>query len=109
MTDELKLSLDRGGKESKGQKGLYMVLVLILVSTVAVLALMVMDRTGQGPDHGGLSVDKLETLALKLERQQLYGAAARAWTEYIGKSSPGDAEAAAVWFRTGKLYQEGGD
>jgi hypothetical protein len=57
----------------------------------------------------GLSGKKLEELALKFEDQKLPGAAARAWTEFLESSRPGKDEAARIWFRIGKLQQEGND
>ncbi|MCX5753021.1 MAG: hypothetical protein NTW97_05165 [Candidatus Krumholzibacteria bacterium] len=67
------------------------------------------ERKGRGGDSSGLSDKKLEELALKFEDQKLSGAAARAWTEYLESARPGDEDAARIWFRVGKLYQEGGD
>jgi hypothetical protein len=67
------------------------------------------ERRALGSASSGLSGKKLEELALKLEDQKLPGAAARTWTEYLGSSRPNSDEAARIWFRIGKLYQEGSD
>ncbi len=67
------------------------------------------ERKGRGGDSSGLSGKKIEELALKFEDQKLSGAAARAWTEYLESARPGDEDAARIWFRIGKLYQEGTD
>ena len=66
-------------------------------------------ENGRGGDSSGLSGKKLEELALKFEDQKLSGAAARAWTEYLESARHGDEDAARIWFRIGKLYQDGGD
>ena len=67
------------------------------------------ERRTRSEGSSGLSGKKLEELALKLEDQKLSGAAARAWTEYLESVEPGGEDAARIWFRIGKLYQEGGD
>ena len=67
------------------------------------------ERKGRGGESSGLSGKKIEELALKFEDQKLSGAAARAWTEYLESVRPSGDDAARIWFRIGKLYQEGGD
>jgi len=67
------------------------------------------ERKRGGGDSSGLSGKKLEELALKFEDQKLSGAAARAWAEYLESARPGDEDAARIWFRVGKLYQEASD
>jgi tetratricopeptide (TPR) repeat protein len=91
------------------------ILIVVVAGLVAItLALGLFfgfggERKGRGGDSSGLSGKKLEELALKFEDQKLSGAAARAWTEYLDSARPGDEDAARIWFRIGKLYQEGGD
>jgi len=67
------------------------------------------ERRARSSVSSGLSGKKIEALALKFENQKLPGAAARAWTEYLESSRPGGEEAARIWFRIGKLYQDGSD
>jgi hypothetical protein len=90
--------------------------VALIVMSLVIVALAMWfffgagaERKGRGGGSSGLSGKKLEELALKLEDQKLSGAAARAWTEYLASARHGDEDAARIWFRIGKLYQEGGD
>ncbi len=109
MSDDLKLSLGPGKPEKRGGGVTIVFLAAIAALVAANLVLSISDRPsflGAGP---GLSAGKLEELALKLESQQLHGAAARAWTDYLGAAGLNPGERAAVWYRTGRLYQDGGD
>jgi hypothetical protein len=91
-------------------------MVVLIVAAVVALTLAVGlffgaggEKRGRGGASSGLSGKKLEDLALKFEDQKLPGAAARTWTEYLESTRLGDEDAARVWFRIGKLYQEGSD
>ncbi|UCF06872.1 MAG: hypothetical protein JSV33_07580 [bacterium] len=111
MSEDLKLSLERKRKNRRPVGGTFIVL-LILVLAVSVFNLVWMLRGGGGSrqDAGaGLSAGKLEELALKLEKQHLPSAAARAWTGYLEAERPGGEEAARIWYRIGKLFQENGE
>ncbi len=99
---------DQGGRPNK--------MIVFIVAAVVALTLAAglffgssADRKGHGDASSGLSGKKLEELALKFEDQKLPGAAARAWTEYLESSRPGGEDAARVWFRIGKLYQDASD
>jgi hypothetical protein len=90
----------------------------VLATVIAVLAIAVAlgffyirggGRRGRFEASSGLSNKRLEELALKLENQKLSTAAARTWMEYLESTRPGGSEAARIWFRIGKLYQDGGD
>ena len=100
----------REDNESRPNRVAVMIVAAAIALTLA-LGLLLGNRGERGGSSAssGLSDKKLEELALKLENQKLPGAAARAWTEYLGSSRPGGEEAARIWFRIGKLYQEGGD
>ncbi|MBN2183983.1 MAG: hypothetical protein JW746_01515 [Candidatus Krumholzibacteriota bacterium] len=110
MPDDLKLSLKREEPQRSSPMRLVNLLLIITVVLVAMNLMMriggwQMDRRGSS----GMSAGLLEEHALKLEKQQLYSAAARAWTEYLELESPGSREQAGIWFRIGKLYQDAGD
>ena len=110
MSDDLKLSLNR--EEPPRSSALKLINVLLLI-TVVLVGMNLITRIGgwrmEEKGTSGLSADLLEEHALKLEKQQLYSAAARAWTEYLDLEDPGREEKAGIWYRIGKLYQDGGD
>jgi tetratricopeptide (TPR) repeat protein len=83
--------------------------IIGLILAVSITYLANREERGRSGASSGLSGKKIEELALKFENQKLSGAAARAWTEYLESARPGDEDAARIWFRIGKLYQEGGD
>jgi hypothetical protein len=99
---------DQDGRPNR----LMIVIVAALVAMGLALGLffgtggMKKGREGVSSD---LSGKKLEELALKFEDQKLPGAAARTWTEYLESMRPGKDEVAQIWFRIGKLYQDGSD
>jgi len=110
MPDDLKLSLNR--EEPPQSSALKLVNVLLII-TVVLVGMNLITRIGgwqmEKQGRSGLSANLLEEHALKLEKQQLYSAAARAWTEYLDLEDPGSREQAGIWYRIGKLYQDGGD
>jgi hypothetical protein len=105
MTDDLNLTLDPVRKEKKDRTPL---LVVLLVIAIAVAALDVVMHLGAGGSGGGDPAD-LERVALKLEKQELYGAAAATWIEYLGAASPGAEERARIWYRIGRMREKAGD
>lgn len=100
----------REDRDSRPNRIAIMIVAAAIALTLA-LGLLLGNRGGRGgsPASSGLSEKKIEELALKLENQKLPGAAARAWTEFLESSRPGGEEAARIWFRIGKLHQEGSD
>lgn len=112
MSEELKRSLERPCTHKRRPGGVFAVL-LVLVLAVSIFNLAWMLWGGGGSKRpaadAGLSAGKLEELALKLEKQQLSTAAARAWTGYLEVGRPGGEEAARIWYRVGKLYQASGE
>ncbi|MDD4857831.1 MAG: hypothetical protein PHD74_06965 [Candidatus Krumholzibacteria bacterium] len=84
-------------------------IVVALVAITLALGLFFAGKKEGGGASSGLSGKKLQELALKFEEQKLDGAAARAWTEYLESVRPGGDEAARIWFRVGKLYQDASD
>ncbi|MCU0638542.1 MAG: hypothetical protein MUF59_01520 [Candidatus Krumholzibacteria bacterium] len=109
MADDLKLSLGPVRPEKRGGKAVIVLLAAVAVLAAANLALSIFGGPSTNGTGDGLSAAKLEELALKLEGRQLHGAAAAAWTDYLGAASLPRAERAAIWYRIGKLRQDGGD
>jgi tetratricopeptide (TPR) repeat protein len=107
MADDLNLRLpprdDRGG-DGLGNIRL-LVLLIVFIALVGVIVFLFVGKRLPAVSSD-LSGTKLEELALKLENEHLPGAAARTWTEYIESTRPGSDEAARIWFRVGKLYQD---
>jgi tetratricopeptide (TPR) repeat protein len=88
---------------------LFLVAAVAIILAASVTFLANRETKMQSKGASGLSGKKLEELALKLEDQKLSGAAARAWAEYLESTRPGGEDAARIWFRIGKLYQDSGD
>lgn len=112
MPDELNLALPE--REPKQQRPVgWVPLLLVLVLGVGVANLLVTmlggpSRQGRAIASNGLSADEQRKLALKLERQGLHEAAARAWQAYLARAGLDDRERAKVWYQIGTVYQDGG-
>ena len=105
MSDDLKLTLDTVKKEKKDRTAL---IIALLVIAIALAAPNVAQYfRGLGGSDGDPAV--LERLALKLEKQELYGAAAETWIEYLGAASPGADARARIWYRIGRMREQSGD
>ena len=110
MSDDLNLRLPpRRDDRGDGLGNIRLLLVLILAVGIAGLCVYFFGGKRPAAVSSGLAGKKLEELALKFENQHLPGAAARTWTEYIEATRPGGDEAARIWFRVGKLYQDASD
>ncbi len=83
--------------------------VVALTLALSVFFLTNGEKRSGATGAAGLSAKKLETLALKFEEQKLSGAAARTWADYLDVARPRGKDAAQVWFRIGKLYQDAGE
>ena len=57
-------------------------------------------------EGSSLSPDAQKDLALKLEKQDLNQASISAWKQYLSIASLDNGEAAKIWYRIGKLYQQ---
>ncbi len=110
MNDELHFDLPaKNGKTTSHQSPLLVVvLVVLLALAVGVDAMLVLRQPGctVRPDKAALSADAQQQLALKLEEQGLNTAAAEAWKEYLTIADPAQQDAATIWYRIGKLYQD---
>lgn len=110
MSEDLRLSLhrDRQGPRGPG-RAVVVLLVLVLAIGIFNIVLALRPEEKRAITSGGLSRDGLEGLALKLEKQNLPGAAARVWIEYLDATKSGADERARIWYRVGTIYQNGGD
>lgn len=109
MTDDLKLNLNREKPREKGKGITVILLVVLVILSVLNLVFVFWPPAASNRSGSALSPEKTEELALKLERQQLYGAAAAAWREYLESARLSAGERAGVWYRTGRLYQDSGN
>ena len=110
MEEKLNLTLDHDKKEKGINTRLtYFLLIVTILLGGANLALFLNSNGGDAAGRNNLSADRLEELALKLERQDLLHSAARVWTEYLFVSDIGEKEKATIWYRIGKIYQKGDD
>ncbi len=110
MSDDLNLNLHRDRSHPKGPgRAVVVLLVLVLAVGIANVVLVLRPEEQRKITIGGLSRESLEELALKFEKQNLPGAAARAWIEYLDATKPPAGERARIWYRVGKIYQNGGD
>jgi hypothetical protein len=105
MSDDLKLSLDSVKKEKKDRTALIIALLVLLV------ALAAPNISHYFRNIGGSSGDPavLERVALKLEKQELYSAAAETWIEYIKAATPEEDERARILYRIGRMREQSGD
>jgi hypothetical protein len=105
MSDDLKLSLDPVKKEKKDRTTLIISLLVLLVALAAPNISQYFRSIG---GHGG-DPAVLERVALKLEKQDLYDAAAETWIEYIEEAAPEDNERARILYRIGRMREQSGD
>jgi hypothetical protein len=101
----------RGGRDGRENRWAPFVIggVIGLALAIGITFMANRERVTQAGVSPGLSNKRLEELALKFESQKLSGAAARAWTDYLQSARPGGEDAARIWFRIGKDYQDSGD
>jgi parvulin-like peptidyl-prolyl isomerase len=98
----------RKEKTPRRQPPILTVLVLLLVLAVGVNIVLVLRQPGvtSHPNRAALSEDAQQQLALKLEKQGLSTAAAETWKEYLASADLSRKDAAMIWYRIGKLYQD---
>jgi len=107
MDEKLNLTLHRDAQK-KGKDTGREAIVLIIILMVTLFNLFLILK-GRGERSGeGLSDSKIMDIALRLEKQKIYGPAVEMWKDYLSVSKPSDRERAKVWYRIGKLYQESG-
>jgi hypothetical protein len=101
----------RDGRDGRPNRIVVSILAVVIAVALAgaIFFLANGKRRPRSTASSGLSGKKIEELALKFESQKLSGAAARAWAEYLGSARPRGEDAARIWFRIGKDYQDSGD
>ncbi len=114
MTDKLDLRVPERpvSQKASGSKTMIFINLMILLLAGITLAILLF-RTGHGM-LGDVSAKKETTfsgdiqkqVALKLEKQGLNRVAASEWEKYLSGSDHKKDEAAKIWFRIGKLYQD---
>jgi parvulin-like peptidyl-prolyl isomerase len=85
--------------------------LLVLVLGVGAANLIISLRPGRGPREAAadLSPEALKELALKFEKQEMTESAAGTWRDYLAAARIDSEERAKIWYRIGKMYQEGGN
>jgi parvulin-like peptidyl-prolyl isomerase len=89
-----------------------LVFLLLLVLVAQVFAFVLGPRGGTAPSAGAradLKTEPTRQLALKLEKQGLNQAAAKAWQEYLYMIPADPEKKARIWYRIGTLRQNDGD
>ncbi len=109
MNDRLDLRLDKKEKKGINASLVYFLLALSILLGAVSVGFLLSGRGGGSPAAGDPTGSKLKDLALKLERRDLSEAAARIWTDYLKAAGIEAGEAARIWYRIGKLYQDTGD
>ncbi len=110
MSEELRVSLkEQLPKKKSSSRAIPILLCLILVVAIANLLFLLKGGGMKGSMDAGVSSEKLQELALKLEKQNLPRAASRAWINYLDTARPDVNERARVWYRIGKSHQEAGE
>jgi hypothetical protein len=101
----------RDGRDGRPNRIAVSILAVVIAVALAgaIFFLANGKRRPRSTASSGLSGKKIEELALKFESQKLSGAAARAWAEYLESARPRGEDAARIWFRIGKDYQDSGD
>ncbi len=81
-------------------------LIFIAVSVNIFISLKKTDLLPSHHSRAELNADQQKKLALKLESQGLSASSAIAWKEYLDKTNLENSEAALIWYRIGKLFQD---
>jgi tetratricopeptide (TPR) repeat protein len=109
VSDDLNLKLAKrnGGGDTAG-KTLLRVSAAVLLVACAILVLQIAGMWGGGRGGEQLSAERLEALALKLEKQGIRAAATRAWEDYLMAAGANDEKRARIWYRIGTIHQATG-
>jgi hypothetical protein len=110
MVNELNLKLpERTVPKSSGQK--FIALLLVLVLGIGAVNLIISWRAARGPREAttDLTPEALKELALKFEKQDLIESAIGTWKDYLAVVRINPEDRAKIWYRLGKLYQQGGN
>ncbi len=109
---KLDFSLPEGPAGRPPRRGVTAFLVAVVLVLVGANLYLTLRKPAAPPapaaPPGGLPAGAVKQLALKLEKQGVHEPAAGAWKEYLAGAKIDDEEAAAVWYRIGKLHQDAG-
>ncbi len=109
MVEELNFDIPNSGRKAvqTQSKGLPILMTVVLIAVLINIGIVLMkdDIKKEKPGGAVLSLDQQKKLALKLEKQGLNTASANAWEAYIAGATPAHEDAARIWYRIGKLYQ----
>ncbi len=109
MSDDLGLRVrNQADDDGRTGKTLLRVSGAVLLVACAILVLQIGGMLGGRHSEGGLSAERLEALALKLEKQGLPEASANAWEDYLEASGATSEKSARIWYRIGAIRQEAG-
>jgi hypothetical protein len=84
-------------------------ILLLIFIAISVNIFISLKKTNLLPSHHSraeLNADQQKKLALKLESQGLSASSAIAWKEYLNKTRLENSDAALIWYRIGKLFQD---
>lgn len=110
MRNDLDLRMPSREPRREGPgKALYVLLFVVLAACIVNLALLLGKVGGGGSAGDAFTGEQLEELALKLENQHLWDAAARMWVTYIERARPGRDESGRIWYRIGTIYHDAGE
>ena len=109
MSDDLNLKIpNRNREQGSGGSTLLRISAAVLLIACAILVLQIAGMLGGSRSDDGLSPDRIEALALKLEKQGLAAAAARTWEDYLEAADVDNEKRARIWYRIGTMQQEAG-
>ncbi len=99
------------GKDNRRHEYLLILMSVILIAVLAGIILLITGYAPKGASHSAASPgkDDVKAIALKMEKQGLTDSAARAWKEYISFAPLTREEKAQIWYRIGRMYQEGSE
>lgn len=109
MAEELNFDIPNSDRKAiqPQSKVLPILMTVVLIAVLINIGIVLMKDDIKKEKFGGavLSLEQQKKLALKLEKQGLNTASATAWEEYLVAATPADEDAARIWYRIGKLYQ----
>ena len=111
--DKIDFSLPR--KKTKVSKIsiviLGLVILLIIIGILNLLFPYILPPEGKSMNVNltGMIAESQKDLAMKLQKNGLYGEAVEAWKDFMALDQPGNKERASIWYTIGKLHQDAGE
>ena len=108
---QLDLSLPEAPKRTSSKGPIVLLVILQLAILGGVIALFLMQRSeDSGPSFGKAlrSAERLQDLAIELEKQTLWSAAADAWKDYLEVAAIDDGATARIVYRRGLNLEKAG-